>query len=222
MERSRGPEKDLSACRICLGARHAHTVGCKPHVAINSGGYAMLRALVLFAILALGVSASSAATVNFDSTELRIRMTSAVGLTHIQSFNRFNFSTTPVVADLTTRVVATSGRRPDVSGLFADTWTGIVQAQRVAPLSYTMFGIFLSPTPVGLAALTFLPNGTWTCSGDCGIYGYWRPNGQFYPSATPLTSGTYDVQRVPLPAAAGLLGIALLGIFAAGLRRRRP
>lgn len=179
----------------------------------------MLRRLSLAVALVLVGSAATAATVNF--TQLRIRMTSGVGLPHIQSFNRFDFSTAPIVTDLTTRAVVPSGRRPDVSRYFADTWTGVLRAQQTGALTYTMFGVFLSPTPTSLAALTFLPNGIWTCSGDCGIYGYWVPNGQYYPSPLRLTSGTYDVQRVPLPATAGLLGLALAAMVGTIRRLRK-
>ncbi len=187
----------------------------------------MFRTIFAVAALALSASTASAATVSFfnsqffANSQLRINMTAAAGLTHIQSFNRFDFSTAPVATNLTTRVTAPNGRKPNiVSRYIADTWSGIVQSQLIAPGTFTMFGLFLSQTPKGTSALTFLPNGTWNCSGDCGIYTFWRPTGLMYPSSASLTSGTYDVQRVPLPGALGLLSAALIAAFGA-LRRRK-
>ena len=92
------------------------------------------------------------------------------------------------------------------------TWSGSVHPTQLAPHSYNLYGSFTNQMMTGSATLTFNVDGTWSCSGDCLLYTepYNQPK---QAGNVSLTTGTFQVEELPLPAASGLLaaGIGILG-----------
>lgn len=97
-------------------------------------------------------------------------------------------------------------------------WQGSTEAIQLAPHSYVLWGSFSTQMLNGPAVLTFNLDGTWSCSGDCFLYaeiGNLPPQ----PSNVLLTTGTFYVEELPLPAAGGILASGLGSLCV--LRRRR-
>ena len=97
------------------------------------------------------------------------------------------------------------------------TWSGSVHPTQLAKHSFNLYGSFTNQMMTGPATLTFNSDGTWFCTGDCLLYTE-RFNQPKQAGNVSLTTGTFRVEEMPLPAASGLLmaGMGLLGV----VRRR--
>ena len=95
-------------------------------------------------------------------------------------------------------------------------WFGTLGQTKVNAGQYQLTGTLSTPAPNAYANLTFLPNGTWTCTGDCSLYTYWVPNGTYYDSGSTILSGTYRAFELPLPGGfmLGMTTIVLLLLLA--------
>lgn len=102
------------------------------------------------------------------------------------------------------------------------TWSGSVHPTQLAPHSYNLYGSFTNQMMTGPATLTFNADGTWSCAGDCLLYTE-RFNQPKQAGNVSLTTGSFRVEEMPLPAASGLLmaGMGLLGIVRRRGRRDR-
>jgi len=106
---------------------------------------------------------------------------------------------------------------PVIHGTWSSTtywWSGTLSPTKVTAADYILSGSLSFDAPNGMANLTFGPNHIWTCSGDCVLYAFWPPTGQFIPSSISLTSGTYSSYELPLPATGGMAIISVGALFA--------
>lgn len=172
---------------------------------------------LLFAILAATVMAITplwAKTV-LPPRNLNISLTNNDPTTYMNSFihSPFHAGPLPSFVNLRTETWFPPGN-VNSNQAMVTWWTGYLNATKVTPRRYQLSGTLSASFPHGMTVLDFNPNGKWTCAGDCRLYTYWAPTGQYVPSASTLLSGEYTSYELPTPAPLTLALSALAALFA--------